>query len=704
MARQEISKDISDLVSKGKMREAYAKFEELPLVDQVAISISPGVGDALAAYETFEFGKRSETEFKEGDILGGLGYAGLSGISAISILPLFRLLRGARPVKEVFTGTKAVPEVVEEVKEVPIKLEEPKVPKADIPKLPKLEDINIRSLEYPNTGGLISNTRRELYTGNYPDQMKMGSFINKIRNKVPDSELRALKVLTPEGDLHPEFIQRFGSINDKINIKGFDDYLASNQKDVFSFFEEFESPISPSTLRSDNAPFVGTGQNDIIYTSKFTDAHKGGRVSEHYNADYPNVFVFDSATNMASKKINDQVKLMTSDKLMSKMSLTEGKTLKELTSSEKEVYNSITQELESLGLNKAEQDRAIAKIYRDPEFDKNLPLFENRDAILNSFDNNKLINFDPNKLVLNLNRIQSDYAEDVARLRTKLRRSDPKASPYEEPSVTKKVKELVSKYNDKVAEYNDYMIKGGIDAVPKNINDEISDILLDDIPYGYKLNYTFPGNKEVKPAVNQMLRKAYDGYRKKIRKGDIKPQSFLRFIKNDQNLKNNPAFDIKLDGKNRHILKPVRGFETTLYKMDPFATKGRAVVSKIVMRKRIEQAVKGGYGGIYMDSGRKVTSREGGAGQDIIETQYKEAESELKKIIRELGLNPDDVKTLDFEGGDELLRSGFGDYSGTYFPFSEEFKQAVLEKGINAFKKGGIVSNDSIERALQEIS
>ena len=168
MARQEISKDISDLVSKGKVREAYAKFEELPLVDQVAISISPGVGDALAAYETFEFGKRSETEFKEGDILGGLGYAGLSGISAISILPLFRLLRGARPVKEVFTGTKAVPKVVEEVKEVPIKLEEPKVPKADIPKLPKLEDININVLAYPNTDGLISNTRRELYTGNYP--------------------------------------------------------------------------------------------------------------------------------------------------------------------------------------------------------------------------------------------------------------------------------------------------------------------------------------------------------------------------------------------------------------------------------------------------------------------------------------------------------------------------------------------------------
>ena len=73
MSRAEITSEINDLVKQGNMRDAYAKFEELPIIDQIGISLSPGVGDALAVYETGEFGRRASERFSEGETLKGVG-------------------------------------------------------------------------------------------------------------------------------------------------------------------------------------------------------------------------------------------------------------------------------------------------------------------------------------------------------------------------------------------------------------------------------------------------------------------------------------------------------------------------------------------------------------------------------------------------------------------------------------------------------
>ena len=56
-ARKEILSDLSSKIADGNIRDAYRTFEDLPVVDQIAVSISPGVGDALAAYEVGEFGE-----------------------------------------------------------------------------------------------------------------------------------------------------------------------------------------------------------------------------------------------------------------------------------------------------------------------------------------------------------------------------------------------------------------------------------------------------------------------------------------------------------------------------------------------------------------------------------------------------------------------------------------------------------------------
>ena len=78
---------IQSLIDEGKNREAYRIFEELPLVDQLAVSLAPGVGDALAVFETQEFGTRGGERFEEDDVLGGLGNYLLSGLSGLSTIP-----------------------------------------------------------------------------------------------------------------------------------------------------------------------------------------------------------------------------------------------------------------------------------------------------------------------------------------------------------------------------------------------------------------------------------------------------------------------------------------------------------------------------------------------------------------------------------------------------------------------------------------
>ena len=79
---------IKELIAAGDTHQAYRVFEELPILDQLAIALSPGVGDALAVFETGEFGTRAGERFEQDDILGGLGNIALSGLSGISLLPI----------------------------------------------------------------------------------------------------------------------------------------------------------------------------------------------------------------------------------------------------------------------------------------------------------------------------------------------------------------------------------------------------------------------------------------------------------------------------------------------------------------------------------------------------------------------------------------------------------------------------------------
>ena len=732
MASQEIQKEITSLVKQGDVRNAYAKFEELPLAEQITVSLSPVVGDALAGYEVFEFGKRAETKFKEGDILGGAGYSGLSALSGISLIPLFRILRGGRGAAKAVTSTGETASelpVVEQVKEV--KPTPPK--KAPVPKLDKIPDTgaNIRELAYPGTDGLISNTRREIHFGNYPDQMKMQSFINKIKNKVPNGELRALEVLDAEGNIHPNFIKRFGSIQDKVSLKGFDDYLAQKQKDAFQFetFARSEKPFETrgdyplSTITIDEAPFVGDPSTlrDVAYRSKFTDAHKRGRVNEHYNKDFDDVFVFDASTDMNTSYLNDRFVLNSARLLAEKLNIVNlyknnlkaAEELGENVADQidipalKGAYRDFTKELENLGVPKNKQTE-IMKYGVSKLKDEGIPpsreeLFrygtENLDLLQDIYRFERT----GSGQVLNINRIQSDYAEDVGKLKDELRQTDTKASGYETPSVTKKLQKQIDEINELTEKQNKKIAEGAsnLDDDVYELEEEINFLMLEK-PEGYKFNFILPSvDKLTKNFKNSKLKKAFNKYRNEVREQKFKG-SFLKYVRSkDIFEKNSSILDTKIDGKKVRLNKPISGFESKLYKLDPFASKNRPVVSKIAIRKRLEEAVKGNYDGIYLDSGRKITNREGGRDSKIIEINYKEAGSELAKVIREMGFDPKEIKVIDNKNPNLARAYTIAD-EGYYYPFSREFRKAVLEKGINAFKFGGEAT--SIQKLLDDIN
>ena len=82
--RQEVLTNLKKAAKQGNIRDAYRDFEELPFIDQIAISVSPGIGDALAAFEVGEFSARGTKNVKDKDFLGAAGNYALAGLSIAS--------------------------------------------------------------------------------------------------------------------------------------------------------------------------------------------------------------------------------------------------------------------------------------------------------------------------------------------------------------------------------------------------------------------------------------------------------------------------------------------------------------------------------------------------------------------------------------------------------------------------------------------
>jgi len=321
--RAEVLEKLKTAASEGNIREAYREFEELPIVDQLAISVSPGVGDALAVYEVGEFAQRGSESLEEDEFLGALGNYGLSALAAASLIPIFRFFRGARAVKAAPTEEiKLLPDLE------PTKVVEEATKDVPVPKVEEFKPLPLDEQMYPGTmfdnkaieraspdlvnKGLTSKAAKFVNTSKkLPNQGKAQAFINAIKKSgVPEGELRLLNVIDETGEIHPKLMSELEIRNPqgKITRQRLANYIKSNQQGALSRRRVNENQFA--------------GQIDTSGTSAIKEntyhlrgLDRKGRFDHYSSIDqHKDNFVFDSIADL-DLRATDNIDLDSIDKV-----------------------------------------------------------------------------------------------------------------------------------------------------------------------------------------------------------------------------------------------------------------------------------------------------------------------------------------------------------------------------------------------------
>ena len=304
--RAEVLEKLKTAASEGNIREAYREFEELPIVDQLAISVSPGVGDALAVYEVGEFAKRGSESLEEDSFLGALGNYGLSALAAASLIPIFRFFRGARAIKAAPTEeVKLLPDLE------PTKVVEEATKDVPIPKVEEFKPLPLDEQMYPGTmfdnkaiegagqvltnKGLTSKAAKFVNTSKkLPNQGKAQAFINAIKKSgVPEGELRLLNVIDETGEIHPKLMSELEIRNPqgKITRQRLANYIKSNQQGALS-----RRRINDNQFANQVSGSGSTGVSAVKENTYHVRGLDRKKQFDHYSSidEHRDNFVFDS--------------------------------------------------------------------------------------------------------------------------------------------------------------------------------------------------------------------------------------------------------------------------------------------------------------------------------------------------------------------------------------------------------------------------
>jgi hypothetical protein len=330
--REEVLTNLTKAAKQGNIRDAYRDFEELPFVDQVAISISPGIGDALAVYEIGEFGARGAKNIAEKDFLGALGNYGLSGLSAISILPLFRLFRGAKAIKAIDpvidaprprkgkTGLKGPGEYQAEqaAKKTTENLPLPKVEEFKPLSLDEMTFKGTRPVGPSKVGsdgkvisgyglGLTSKAAKFINTNKkLPNQTSMVTYINALKKGgISNGELRLLNLTDEFGDVHPKLLDEIQSSNplDKITRQRLARYIKENQSSIDKGGIQ-KRKVSDRELEAPGRLISGNkildNETEFTYHLPKEKYERGAELGRHYRGydDHEAHYVFDAAADL----------------------------------------------------------------------------------------------------------------------------------------------------------------------------------------------------------------------------------------------------------------------------------------------------------------------------------------------------------------------------------------------------------------------
>ena len=759
--REEVLEKLKAAVAGGNIREAYSEFEELPIVDQLAISISPGVGDALAVYEVGEFAKRGSESLEEDSFLGALGNYGISALAAASLIPIFRLFRGARVLK---AAPKAEPKLLENLE--PTKVIEEATKDVPLPKVEEFKPLSLDEQMYPGTifdnkqiegagqvltnKGLTSKAAKFVNTNKkLPNQGKAIAFIQKMRESgVPDGELRLLNVIDETGEVHPKLMSELEIRNPqgKITRQRLANYIKSNQQGALS------------RRRLDDAKYSGeiTDSNVGVSAIKENTYHVRGldrkTQFDHYSnlENHKDHYVFDSIadldlraadgpyTNQIVEKVRDFVggdSLLNVSRIQSdyaeEVSKSQQKKVVEKLNylRDSEVFKDINlQMLPRQSVHGVSMSNYILQAVRQfpgLKTGKELKqkLFEELDNPKSQIVKRLILTKGENSAESTINTLKKykskfkpDDFEKLSIVNNEATLRFP-TSPYVDAKQIATLKKGLNEYNQNVPKVNKlaqdkFKIQNELKASGLTPNspsylratDELAEIdkqiadLVPDNSFGnfseFTLNKTDlekatgrPFTESLDKSVDEIFYTTKEttpvgGVRPIIQKyGPGTPLERASKYFDEMMDNSDQTFNI---GNGLFILKKATKINPDLlkgYAIDPYAAGTRTITTKFPIRSNFLRAVTEGKSGMYLDSAKKRLGQEGGKKSDILQTTYKEAESEIAKIIRELGEDPKKyVKNFDDVGNA---------FDGTYVKIDDEIRKLVQDKGVDAFKDGG---------------
>lgn len=301
--RKEILSDLSSKIAEGNIREAYRSFEELPVVDQIAVSLSPGVGDALAAYEVGEFGARAKTNIEDKDYLGAAGNYAMSGLSLASLIPLLRFLRGARGVTKSASKTVDAPTTPDKpLTEEPLQPAPPKKVEPELPEVQSFQPKGIEEISYSTTQPAIKlgSKARKWVNGLHPQspgkkvqELAPEEWVKRLVDAgIPKGELRLLRILDEANEINPKFLNETAG-RETVSRQFLDDYMDRSQRDAIQMRGVPEANLQDPNTRFANKDLQKT-QNQAVYFVRGSGEYRS--LKDHYkNLDYKDGQTGDTA-------------------------------------------------------------------------------------------------------------------------------------------------------------------------------------------------------------------------------------------------------------------------------------------------------------------------------------------------------------------------------------------------------------------------
>lgn len=663
-ARKEILADLSTKIADGKMREAYRTFEELPIVDQIAVSLSPGVGDALAVYEVGEFGARAKKNLQEDDLLGALGNTSLSALSGISLVPLFRVLRGARGAtksgaKVLDTPTKAEQPPVGE----PLQLSAPKVQQAvDEVELPEVIPFQKKfapeltyQLDPTGTIAMQSKARNFLH-GHFGkigklDNLSIDEWIDGFKKAgVPEGELRILNILDNFNEPNQKLLNELAG-QEKIS-KGFlDNYMARQQRDA---------------LQVRNAP---PGQLEGASAEYLNKASKATQQQKLY-------FVRGAGNQRGRTKHYSNVEFMPMYR--------EGEIPQKITGDTAYAFDGV-------GTNKPfKRYKAI----KDAAALETLPLdrvdFFSPESLETIEKGLKELNIKPEDKYADIFRVQSDFVGEVG-----------SSKNFINPKGIKKEIIEKQKYNTAVDQINPILAANPDAALQRKLRESVLAIERPTPRIGdaFELDIRdveIATNKPYQASVQKTPEEIFymldeTGSKQKYANVPDSPDALKASYLNDVINPDDKAFTITLDNGTRLLRKYIipekdtYNFGSGKYQIDPYFEKSTTNTMKLPVRYNILEALARGDDGIHIGSAQAAME----GSPDAVIQRYAQGEKEINKILEELGLSGK-------PGIKSKINNTLTEFDGTYLKFTDEFKDAVAKKGIYAFKEGGRVDIDAM--------